>query len=124
MTSTNAGWEYTKSLTIGEDAVVTVNATIKGGGAPGRSGSYDYLKVGGVSFRVNEQDKTTMVDVDGTTTTIATGVNRNIDHTLYAKINTETGAVEYTMDGVFGTASSTTTINSVAFGHYKAGRED
>ncbi len=123
VSSSNAGWAYTKSLNVSEDAVVTVNATLTAGGASGRNGSYDYITVGGITFGFKEQDRKAMVVVDGTSTDLTTTYSRNASHTISVEINTLSGDISYTVDGVEGTASSTTAVNSAVFGHFKNGSE-
>ena len=50
VSTTNGGWTCTKGISVTENAVVTLNVTLKTGGASGRSGSYDYVSIGGVIY--------------------------------------------------------------------------
>ena len=123
--STNAGWTYVKSIPVSEDAVVTVTANLRAGGATGRSGSYDFLEVGGIRFGFMEQDKKAVVVVDGTSSDLTTYANRNASYDISLTYNTVTGEISYTAAGVSGTAtSSTKTFNSVNVGHHKAAGEN
>lgn len=124
VSTTNAGWTCTKSITTSKDAIVTLKATLKTGGASGRSGSYDYVKIGGVSVRFNEQDKVASVDVDGTSTNLDLTYNRTTAYSIEIVIDKATGAVSYSVGGATGSTVSTTAIANVEFGHYKAGREN
>jgi len=122
--TTNAGWTCTKEIKATNGTVVTLTATIHTGGASGRSGSYDYVQIGGVSLRFNEQDKVASVDVDGTSTNLTLTYNRTADYNVEITIDQSSGNVSYTCGTVSGTASSSTAISNIIFGHYKAGREN
>lgn len=122
--TTNAGWTCTKEIKATNGTVVTLTATIHTGGASGRSGSYDYVQIGGVSLRFNEQDKVASVDVDGTSANLTLTYNRTSDYNVEITIDQSSGNVSYTCGTVSGTASSSTAISNIIFGHYKAGREN
>ena len=124
VTTTNAGWTCTKEIKATNGTVVTLTATIHTGGAPGRSGSYDYVQIGGVSLRFNEQDKVASVDVDGTSTNLTLTYNRATDYNVEITIDQSSGNVSYTCGTVSGTASSSTAISNIIFGHNKAGKEN
>ena len=119
----NGGWTYTKSLSVSEDAVVSMTASISTGGAPSRDASYDYLKIGGVSFRFNDNTRKASVDIDGTTTELGITYTRSGTYEIEVSINTLTGAVSYTVAGESGTGTSTTAISSVVYGHNRGGSE-
>ena len=119
----NGGWTYTKSLSVSEDAVVSMTASISTGGAPSRPTSYDYLKIGGVSFRFNDNTQKASVDIDGTTTELGITYTRSGTYEIEVSINTLTGAVSYTVAGESGTGTSTTAISSVVYGHNRGGSE-
>lgn len=121
----NAGWTSTKSIATTKNSIVTFTATLYGGQAPGRSGSYDYIKVGGVSLRLNGQDQKATVDIDGVSTTLS-GFTRGGDYTITATINQATGAVSYEVSGKAtgsGNGTTNTTVADVVFGHNRAGSE-
>ena len=124
VSSTNGGWACTKSIATSVDAIVTLKATLKTGGASGRSGSYDYVQIGGISVRFNEQDKIASVDVDGTSTNLSLTYNRTSAYSIEIVIDKATGAVSYTVGSATGNSVSNTAISNIAFGHYKAGREN
>lgn len=120
----NAGWTCTKTIKTTENSIVTLNATIKTGGASGRSGSYDFVKLGSVGAAFNEQDKKASVFVDGNLTELSLSYNRTSEYEVTIEINQATGAVNYTIGGVSGTATTANAATSVSFGHSKAGREN
>ncbi|MBQ3804666.1 MAG: hypothetical protein II844_02520 [Prevotella sp.] len=122
--TTDAGWTCTKGINATNGTVVTLTATIHTGGAPGRSGSYDYVQIGGVSLRFYEQDKVASVDVDGTSTNLTLTYNRASDYNVEITIDQFSGNVSYTCGTVSGTASSSTAISNIIFGHYRAGKEN
>jgi hypothetical protein len=123
--TTNAGWTCTKSISVTANAIVTLDATLKTGGASGRSGSYDYIQIGGVSIRFNEQDQVASVDIDGVTTNLTKlTYSRNTAYVIQVVIDQATGDVSYTVGSVSGTGSSSTAITNVVFGHSKAGKEN
>lgn len=124
VSTTNAGWTCTKTINTTENSIVTLNATIKTGGASGRSGSYDFVKLGSVGAAFNEQDKKASVFVDGNLTELSLSYNRTSEYEVTIEINQATGAVNYTIGGVSGTATTANAATSVSFGHYKAGREN
>lgn len=122
--TTNAGWTCTKSITVTENSIVTLTATIKTGGASGRSGSYDYIQIGGISLRFNEQDYVASIDVDGTPTNLTLSYSRATAYNVEIEIDQSTGDVSYTCGTATGKAKSSTAISNVVFGHYRAGREN
>ncbi len=122
--SNNGGWTCTKTIKTTENSIVTLNATIKTGGASGRSGSYDFVKLGSVGAAFNEQDKKASVFVDGNLTELSLSYNRTSEYEVTIEINQATGAVNYTIGGVSGTATTANAATSVSFGHYRAGREN
>ena len=82
VTTTSAGWTNTRAITTTENSIVTLTATLHTGGASGRKGSYDYVKIGGVSARFNEQDKVASVDIDGESTNLTLTYNRAYDYDI------------------------------------------
>lgn len=122
--TTNAGWTCTKSISVTENSLVTLTATLKTGGASGRSGSYDYIQIGGISLRFNEQDKVASIDVDGTPTNLSLTYTRATAYNIEIVIDQSKGDVSYTCGSATGTAKSSTAITNVVFGHSKAGKEN
>ena len=120
----NGGWACTKTISVTANAIVTLDATLKTGGASGRSGSYDYIKIGGVTIGFKEQDKVAFVDIDGTSSNLALAYTRNTAYDVQVVINQATGAVSYSVGAVSGSSSSTTAITNIVFGHSKAGKEN
>ena len=124
VSTTNSGWTVTKAIAVTENSKVTLNATLKTGGATGRSGSYDYIQMGGVSLRFYEQDYKASVDVDGTESNISITYTRANSYEVTIIIDQAEGNVSYSIGSATGTATSSTAITNVVFGHYKAGREN
>ena len=120
----NAGWTCTKTINTTENSIVTLTATIKTGGASGRNGSYDFVKLGSVGAAFFEQDKKACVFIDDNLTTLSLTYNRTSEYEVSIEINQATGAVNYTIGGVSGTATTANAATSVSFGHYKAGKEN
>ncbi len=124
VSTTNGGWTCSKSITVTENSIITLNATIMTGGASGRSGSYDYIKIGGIIVGFNEQDKKAFVDVDGSSSDISLTYARNTDYDIQIVINQASGSISYKIGTAEGTTVSNTTISNIEFGHYKAAREN
>ncbi|MBE6341240.1 MAG: hypothetical protein E7069_10980 [Bacteroidales bacterium] len=124
VSTTNGGWTCSKSITVTENSIITLNATIMTGGASGRSGSYDYIKIGGIIVGFNEQDKKAFVDVDGSSSDISLTYARNTDYDIQIVINQASGSISYKVGTAEGTTVSNTTISNIEFGHYKAAREN
>ena len=125
VSTTNGGWACTKSLTTTANSIVTLKASLKTGGAGGRSGSYDYIKIGDVTVGFNEQDKIAFITVAGSTTNLSlSSYNRATAYAIELVVNQGTGAVTYKVGTAEGTAFSTASISNVVFGHYKAGKEN
>ena len=122
--TTNAGWTNTKAISVTANSIVTLDATLKTGGASGRSGSYDYIKIGGVTVGFNEQDNVAFVSVDGSSTNLSLTYNRTTAYAIQVVINQATGDVSYTVGSAAGSSTSSTAITGIEFGHYKAGREN
>lgn len=121
----NAGWTSTKTIAATKNAKVTFTATLWGGQAPGRSGSYDYIKVGGVSLRLNGQDKVASVDIDGTSTNLS-GFTRGGACTITCTIDQAKGDVTWSVTGTSsgkGTGKTNTAVSNAVFGHNRAGSE-
>ena len=125
-TGSNTSFDGTMSLSpASTTSKITLSATLHNGAAPGRSGSYDYITIGGVSLQLNSQDKVASLVVDGTSTTL-TGYTRDADYKVTFIIDCAKGDVSYNITGgitASGTSKTTTAISSVSVGHYKAGRE-
>lgn len=124
VSTTNAGWTCTKSVSITSNAIVTLNATLKTGGATGRSGSYDYVKIGGITVGFKEQDNTAFIDIDGVNTNLAITYSRNSAYVISIVVDTSNGDVSYEVGSASGSSTSMTAISNVVFGHSKAGREN
>lgn len=121
----NAGWNATKDITTTENSLVTFSATLFGGQAPGRSGSYDYIRIGGVELRLNGQDQKASVAIDGVVTNLS-GFTRGGACTISGTINQASGAVTYTVTGTStgsGSGTTNTAVTSAVFGHNRAGSE-
>ena len=123
----NTGWSTKTTILPTTNAIVTVNATINGAKANGRNGSYDYIKVGGVSFRIYGQDQKATIDIDGTETSLATKITRGSDYSIKFIVNTATGAVTYAYNGGSDTEAATTSstsISEIVFGHSRYSSEN
>ena len=124
VTSTNGGWTLTNGISVTATTKVTLTAKLKTGGPSGRSGSYDYIKMGGVSICFNEQDKKATVDIDGTATEMSITYNRVSTYSVTISIDQDSHNVSAMIGTTSVNATSTTAISNVEFGHYKAGREN
>ena len=124
VSTTNGGWTVTKAIAVTEGSIVTLNATLKTGGASGRNGSYDYIQLGGVSIRFKEQDKIASVDIDGVSSNLTLSYNRASAYDIQIVIDQATHAVNYSVGTASGNSTSSTAITNVVFGHYKAGKEN
>ncbi len=122
--TSNAGWTVTKTFSFTKNSIVTLNATLKTGGASGRSGSYDYIKIGGIIVGFNEQDKVAFVNVDGASSNLSLTYSRATAYAIQVVINQATGSVSYKVGTSEGTSTSSTAITGVEFGHSKAGKEN
>lgn len=122
----NASWNATKTIAFTANSKVTLTATLVGGAASGRSSSYDYLTIGGVSLRLNGQDNAASIDIDGTSTALS-GYTRNGTYNLTITIDQATGDVTYNVTGAAtgeGTGKTSTELGNVKVGHYRGGREN
>lgn len=121
----NAGWTATKTITTTKNSIVSFSATLYGGQAPGRSGSYDYIRIGGVELRLNGQDQVASVAIDGVASNLS-GFTRGGEYTISGTINQATGVVSYKVTGKSsgtGTGTTNTAVSSAVFGHNRAGSE-
>lgn len=121
--SRNSGWTVTQAITVTNNTMVKLNANLKTGGASGRSGSYDYIKMGGVSIRFYEQDKKASVDIDGVATDMSITYNRASVYSVAITIDQDSHNVSALIGTTSVTGTSTTAIEDVVFGHHKAGGE-
>ena len=124
-TGTNTSYSSALNLSLQNNSIIKLTATLNAGTAPGRSGSYDFIKLGGVSLCLNGQDKLAYVDIDGTKVNCS-GFTRGGDYHVEFEINTATGNLSYTISGctsASGTSRTSTDVTNVEVGHYKAGRE-
>ena len=122
---TNSGWSATKELTFTAHSKVTLTATLVGGSASGREGSYDYLTIGGISLQLKGQDKKAYIDIDGTSTPLS-GFTRGGTYNLTITIDQATGNVTYNVTGNAtgqGAGKTSTELGNVTVGHHKAGQE-
>ncbi len=125
-TGKNSTWSATKAITFTSNSKVTLTASVVGGIASGRSGSYDYISIGGVSLRLNGQDRLAYIDIDGTSTTLS-GFTRNGTYNLTVTIDQANGDITYSVTGAAkgeGTGNTSIALENVVVGHYKAGREN
>ncbi len=123
---TNASWSATKTLAFIANSKVTLTATLIGGAAPGRTGSYDYITIGGVSLRLDGQSSVASIDIDGTSTTLS-GFTRVGTYNLTVTIDQATGDVTYNVTGGAtgeGSGKTSKELGNVTVGHNKAGREN
>ena len=124
-TGTNTSYSSALNLSLQNNSIIKLTATLNAGTASGRSGSYDFIKLGGVSLCLNGQDKLAYVDIDGTKVNCS-GFTRGGDYHVEFEINTATGNLSYTISGctsASGTSRTSTDVTNVEVGHYKAGRE-
>lgn len=124
-TGTNTSYSSALNLSLQNNSIIKLTATLNAGTAPGRPGSYDFIKLGGVSLCLNGQDKLAYVDIDGTKVNCS-GFTRGGDYHVEFEINTATGNLSYTISGctsASGTSRTSTDVTNVEVGHYKAGRE-
>ena len=124
-TEKNASYSSALNLSLQNNSIIKLTATLNAGTASGRSGSYDFIKLGGVSLCLNGQDKLAYVDIDGTKVNCS-GFTRGGDYHVEFEINTATGNLSYTISGctsASGTSRTSTDVTNVEVGHYKAGRE-
>lgn len=122
---TNSAWSATKELTFTENSKVTLTATVTGGNPGGRSGSYDYITIGGVSLRLYGQDRKATLAIDGTENAL-TSFTRGGTYTLSVTIDQASGNISYDVTGNStgnGTATSSTALTGITVGHYKASSE-
>ncbi len=122
----NAGWTNTKTISPTSNAIVTLEASVTGAGANGRNGSYDYVQIGGVIFKLYGQDRIASINIEGTETSLATSITRGGTYIIKIIVNTATSEVSYSYNGgdvVDATTASSTAISNVVFGHYKAASE-
>ena len=124
VSSINGGWTLTKSIAVTEGTEVTLTANLKTGGAGGRFGSYDYIKMGGVSIRFYEQDQKAKVDIDGEETEMSISYIRASSYTVTIKIDQINHKVSAQIGTAIINATSNTAITNVEFGHFKAGKEN
>ncbi len=119
----NPGPVYTKSISTTKNSIVTFNATFKAGGAPNRDSSYDYIKIGGISFRFYEVNKQAKIDIDGNETLLFAYNDRASVYTLNVVIDQSNGKVTYSCNSTNGTTTSSTAVTSIEVGHFRGGRE-
>jgi hypothetical protein len=62
---TNVSYSSIRSISPTSGYKVSMTAVATMGIAPGRSGSYDYIKIGGAELRVEGQDSRARVYIDG-----------------------------------------------------------
>ena len=122
--STNVGWTVTKDISVTDKTEVTLKAILKTGRASGRDSSYDYIKFGGVSIRFNEQKMEAKVDVDGTETNMTITYNREYAYDVTIRIDQGNHNVSASIGSVSVSATSSTAITNVEFGHFRGGREN
>lgn len=127
--ATNTSYDYTKSLTTTENSIVTVSAKLNTGQSTGRSGGYNYFKIGGVELRAYGQDAKATITIGGgeetSITTVKTDV-RGVDWTISLTINQATKAVSYAVTlpsgEVTGEGLTTGDVTGLTIGYYKPGR--
>ena len=126
MTGTNSGWNSTKELTYTSNSIVTLTATLNGGSATGRTGSYDFIQLGNTKVCMNGQDSNAFITI-GDNETALNGFTRKGDYSVSIIVNQATNDVSVTVSGSSsGTAEgklSEPLPNNVVVGHYKAGKE-
>ena len=125
-TNQNGDFSATKSFDIKEHSKVTLTATITGGGASGRSGSYDYITIGGVSLRLYGQDQKASIVIDDKENSLSS-YKRNGAYNLSVTIDQASGNVSYSVSGDatgVGTGTTNKPVENVVVGHTKAGGEN
>lgn len=124
---TNAGYNVTKALTVTENSVVTLTASLVAGGAPGRDSSYDYIRIGGIELRLNGQNQNAKIFKDGTDVATLSGFSRNGNYNVTFVVNQASGEITYEVSGGTsgtGKVTSTTAVTNVVVGHNRGGREN
>ncbi len=124
---TNAGYNVSKALTVKENSVVTLTASLVAGGAPGRNSSYDYIRIGGIELRLNGQDQNAKIFKDGTEVATLSGFSRNGNYNVTFVVNQASGEITYEVSGGTsgtGKVTSTTAVTNVVVGHNRGGREN
>ena len=125
---TNSGYSSTKTISPTSGYKVAMTAVVTMGIASGRSGSYDYITIGGVELRVLGQDQKAQVFIDGVAQGEQVAATRNVAYTFNVLINQTTGNVTYSVSGgatiAQATTSTSTAISNVVVGHYRGGREN
>ena len=127
-----SSFKATKTLTPTKDYVVSMTTTISMGMAANRASSYDYIKLGGVEFRVYGTGGASSVPisqvyVDGTAKGEAVSAVRGGSYIFNVEINQITGKVKYSVSGssTITEANATTevAIENVEVGHSRGGSE-
>ena len=127
-----SAYSASRSLTPNEGSTVSMTAIATMGVASGRSSSYDYITIGGVSLRVLPQGGASssciaQVYIDGVAQGDAVSATRNVAYTFNVEINQATGVVTYSVSGgatiAEATTSTSTAISNVVFGHSRGGSE-
>lgn len=126
MTGTNSGWNSTKEVTYTENSIVTLTATLNGGAATGRAGSYDFIQLGDAKVCLDGQNKKAFVMI-GETETALSGFTRSGDYMISMTVNQASKELTVTVSGgAKGEATGKIAgnlPNNVIVGHYKAGKE-
>ena len=121
--TTNGGWTVTKSFTPeDENSIITLTTTLTGGSATGRDGCYDYLTIGGFTFKTLGNDQKAYVSIDGVETGI-TFPGRNTTSSISVTINPANDSIFWTVNSTSNKTVSTTAVSKIEWGHYKSGKE-
>lgn len=118
----NSGITSSRLLTSTENSIVTLTSSFTAGGANGRNGSYDYLKIGGVTLKSYGQDNKTEIDIDGVVTDLKLN-GRGTTYSVKVIIDQASGSVTYDINGKTGEGNSSVGVSSVEIGHLRYGRE-
>lgn len=125
----NSSYENKKSISFTENSVVTLDMTWNVGQSTGRSGSYNYLRIGGVELRSFGQDQYAAILFDGVQTSTF-GKKEDVrggEWKVVLTIDQATGKCEYSINmsasgEVTGTGVTQIAPDGVVIGFVKSGR--
>ena len=126
---TKSGWVSSKNVQFNKNSIVTLDASIYGGGAPGRNSSYDYFKIGDVEFRLfgDNSVKKAIVLIGNTETEMEGFIYKGGIYNISIIINQATKAVSVDVTGgANGKANGTLNSdlpNTIQFAHFRGGSE-
>ncbi len=127
-----SSFSATKSIAPTSNSIVTLSATISMGMAANRNTSYDYIKIGGVEFRVygtggENNAPISQVYINGIAQGDPVTAVRGGNYVVNIEINQATHNIKYSVSGSSTIAeknsSSETAITNVEVGHLRGGSE-